>query len=194
MALPTVADCKSYLRKEDTSEDALLAQLLARALAMIETYLGYPITAASRTYTDYAERYSGFIQLPGPFLITGTPPVVTDVNGGTVDASSYTLDQRSGKIRWAYGRMPTAVIPAQPYTVVATIGLSEHPDYAGSLEAVASNAIVDLVAHLYQNRNPAVLSQADEGGGSVSLTPDGIPARILQDLSLLPCTSQMVFA
>lgn len=192
MALPTVADCKSYLRKEDTSEDALLTQLLARAQAMIETFIGYRLTAVALSYTDYAQRYRPFLQLPGPFLVAGTPPVVSDASGGVVDATSYTLDPRSGKIRWLYG--PPTAIPSQPYTVVATIGLSVHPDYASSLEAVASQAIIDLVAHLYQNRNPAVVSQGDEGGGSVTLTPGWIPARIVQDLSLLPCTAHLLFA
>lgn len=192
MALPTVSDCKLYLRKEDTSEDTLLAQLLTRAQAAIETCVGYPMTAAALTYVGYDQRFTtSELQLPGPFLATGPAPIVTDVDGAVVDATTYVLDNRNGLIRSKYEDF---IFGAMPYTVVATVGLSAHPDYAARLEAIAALAIVDMVAHLYQNRNPAIASESDEGGGSVSLSPEPIPQRIRQDLLLLPCTRGLVLA
>lgn len=190
MPLPTVDDCKKYLRIEHADEDQIVSQLLARAKASIEAAIGYPFTAAELTYVDYANKYAGrMIQLPGPFAITPTPPVVTDGGGSVVAATGYLLDGPGGKIHAKNGTLGT-----WPSTVVATVGLSAHPDYASRLEAVAAVAIVELVAHYYQNRNPAVQSQGDEGGGSVSLTDAAIPERIVQDLMVLPCTSQMLFA
>lgn len=184
MALPTFADAKRHLRIEHADEDQYVTQLVAYAKAVIERAIGYPFVAVEQTFTDYAERYAEFLQLPGPFALA-TPPVVTDVNGGVIDSSMYILDARGGKIRAPRG---SSLASGRPYTVVATIGLSAHPD-AATLEAVASAAILDLVSHLYQNRNPAIESESDEGGGSVSLSPEAIPPRIWQSLMLLPCTS-----
>lgn len=178
MALPTLQDAKDFLRVVATDEDALVTAFLARAKAKIETLLGYPMTAAARTIVFYGREYSDdVIQLPGPFLATGPAPVFTDTGGVVVEATSYVLDVRAGKIRASFG----GYFGPGPYTVVATIGLTAHPDYAGSLEAVASTAILDLVAHYYENRNPSLSSESGE-----SHQPDAIPPRIVSDLMLLP--------
>ena len=47
MALPTVSELKAYCRVETTAEDALFTLWLARATALVEAYIGRPITAAS---------------------------------------------------------------------------------------------------------------------------------------------------
>lgn len=184
MALPTVSDCKTYCGKEDSSEDTLFTSLLARAIAAIEHKLGYPLTAASRAYVDYDE-YDGFntkpmLQLPGPFAAS---PAVVDRDGTTVDSTTYYQDRYNGRIiaKPGYG------FPARPYTITATIGLSSHPDYAAKLEVAISVAIIDLVAHLYQNRNPGASAEADEGGGSKSLLADALPPRIVGMLVDMPC-------
>lgn len=188
MALPTVADCKSYLRVEDADEDVLFSQLLAKAKADVEAAVGYALVAAAFTHVDYTEcdtaGLPAVLRLPGPFLATGPAPVVTDKDGTTVDATTYYLDSRGGEIRGKAG----TVFRNRPYTIVATVGLSAHPDYATRLEAIAAQAIIDLVAHRYQNRNPAALQEGDEGGGSKFLgtTPEAMPLRIQQDLMALP--------
>jgi hypothetical protein len=183
MALPTVQDARNYLRVDWTTEDPLFTSLLARARGSIEALLGYSMTAVPVTYVDYGREAASEIQLPGPFLTAGPAPVVTDVNGTVVDATTYILDNRIGKIRSRFGG---SIFSAGPYTVVATIGLSAHPDYA-QLEAVATTAILDLVAHLYEQRNPSE-------GLLVETANVAIPPRIMGDLLLLPCTRGLVVA
>lgn len=183
MALPTVQDAKSYLRVEWATEDPLFTSLLARAQGSIEAVLGYAMTAVAVTWADYGRDYvSSWIQLPGPFALSPAP-VVTDVDGTVVDATSYALDQRSGKIRAKYN---DGLFTSSQYTVVATIGLSAHPDYA-ALEAVATTAILDLVAHLYEQRNPSE-------GLLVETVNVAIPPRIMSDIMLLPCTRRLIAA
>jgi hypothetical protein len=183
MPLPTVTDAKGYLRVDLPNEDPLFTILLARAKAGIETLLGYAMTAVALTHVDYDRRYpSNELQLPGPFLATGPAPVVTDVNGTVVDPTTYSLDFRQGKIRSKYGG---PIFSIGPYSVLATIGLSAHPDYDARLETVASSAILDFVAHLYENRNPMIGD--DLGQGINSATP-AVPPRIISDLMVLPCT------
>lgn len=184
MALPTVTDVKTFLGKEDTSEDTLLTSLLARAIAAIETKLGYPLTAASRAFVDYEERDNygpqPVLRLSGPFA---ADPAVVDVNGDTVSATTYDQDRRTGRILAKVGYS----FGVRPYTITATIGLSAHPDYATRLEAAISPAVIDLVAHYYLNRNPAATSESDEGGGTKNVLEDEIPPRIMTVLQDMPC-------
>ena len=192
MGLPTVTDAKAYCRIETADEDIIVSQLLARAKAAVETFMGYPLTAAAQTYVTYGDRFaSSELQLPGPFLSSPTP-TVTDVNGTVVDTTTYVLDNRSGKIRSKFGDV---IFGSVPYTIVATVGLSAHPDYSSRFEAVASTAILDLVAHWYQNRDPNVSSGQDEGGGSFGMSGighvDPIPPRVIQSLLLLPAVPMM---
>jgi uncharacterized phiE125 gp8 family phage protein len=190
VALPTLSDCKSYLRIETTDEDSLVTQLLARAQASVERVLGYALTAVSRAYTNYSAVPCWLptqqLPLPGPFKTSGPAPTVVDRDGTTVDATTYDLDNRGCKIRGKSG----VWFSNGPYTITADIGLSAHPDYATQLEAVVATAIVDLVAHLYQNRNASISSQIDEGGSSVGMggigRQDPLPPRVLQYIEMLP--------
>jgi hypothetical protein len=185
VALPTTADAKSLLRIEHNGEDTLIGQMLVRAQALIETYLGYALTAVARTHIDYNERDNAGLQpvlrLPGPFKTAAPAPVVTDVEGATVDAATYDLDPRTMKIRAKAG----TEFPARPYSIVATIGLSVHPDYTASLEAVVSTAILSVTSHLYLNRNPAARSQSDEGGTAVTLSDEEL-LELAPGIGLLP--------
>lgn len=186
MALPTVADLKGALRIEHADEDNELTKMLGRARAAVETHIGYPLTAASFTHVDYTECDNWGVQpvlgLPGPFKTSVPAPIVTDSDGTTVAATTYYLDPRMCVIR----AMAGYCFAVRPYTIVADVGLSAHPDYASRLEAVASWAIIELAMHWYQNRNPAVTQETDEGGGSLTLATDAIPPRIVQDLQALP--------
>lgn len=186
MALPTRNDCKSHLRIETTDEDTVIDGLLARAKYLIERALDYPlVNSATRAFTDYNEKDNygqpPVLRLPGPFKTSSPTPTVADVDGTTVSSDTYWLDNREGIIR----ARPGYSFPNRPYTVTAQFGLDAHPD-ATQLEGVASQIILDLVAHLYLHRDSAELSHTDEGGGSQSVSPNAIPSRIREQLLLLP--------
>lgn len=188
MPLPTVADAKAYLRidADIADEDTLVLKLLTRSQGDIERFLGYALTAVARTHVNYSERDNYGVQpeltLPGPFETTTPVPVVTDRDGTTVDATTYYLDDRGLRLLAKAGYS----FPTRPYTIVATIGLSAHPDYTAILEAVASEAILEFVAYRYHNRNPAIVQESDEGGGARTLSTSPIPPRVLQSLLMLP--------
>jgi hypothetical protein len=162
----------------------------ARAIASIEQELGYALTSASRTHTNYNEQDNHgcdpVLSLPGPFKTTGPAPVVTDVDGSTVDSDEYRLDARAMMIRAKAG----ISFPNRPYTIVADMGLSAHPDYATRLEAIANQAIVDFVAYLYLNRTPGVTAFTEEGGGAMTFEGGGapplIPSRVMESIDRLP--------
>jgi hypothetical protein len=188
--LATAQDCKDYCRVQTTAEDSLFTAMRARAIAAIEQELGYSLESAVRTHVDYTERdnygQEPVLSLPGPFKTSGPAPVVTDVDGSTVDSADYNLDARGLKIR----AKPSVTFNRRPYTIVATIGLSEHPDYSSRLEGIVNQAIVDFVAHLWANRSVGVNNETDEGGGARTFSSIGspalIPKRVMDSLDSLP--------
>jgi uncharacterized phiE125 gp8 family phage protein len=178
MSLPTLADAKTYLRIQTTAEDAAVTGLLARALAIVETSIGVRLVAAIETVTDWTtdavRAWSAPTRLQLPrYPVALTPaPVVVDTNGTTVDAATYVVDGRIGQIR----AKPGTVFNNGPYAITATIGWSTHPDYATRLEALAAAAILDVVADLYQRRNPGAVAEY-EGGAGATYGSAALPAR-----------------
>lgn len=179
MPLPTLTNAKNYLRIQTGAEDVVLTALLARAQAMVETFIGVRLVAATETMTDWttdsgrAYGAPSRLQLPRyPFAITAPVPTVTDTNAATVDPTTYVLDGRTGQIRGT----PGITFANGPYAITASVGWSTHPDYVNQYEALAGAAILDIVADLYQRRNPGAASEAEQGV-SVQWTADAIPAR-----------------
>lgn len=158
MALPTVNDLKAYLRIESSAENALLTALMARAQAMIETWIDCPITAETQTAVDRAHSLdSDVISLVfprRPCTITG----IVDTDGVTVEASTYWADSTSGVIYANEG----VSFPYGPYTITASVGLSLRQDYA-RIEPVIAEVILDVAADLYQRRTPGAASESAAG-------------------------------
>lgn len=158
MALPTVADLKTWLRIETTREDLLLAALLARAQASLETMLDGPITAEVQTAVDRGAALdvpvTSLVFPRRPFTVTG----IVDMDGVTVDPTTYTVDGLSGLIYAKSG----VEFAAAPYTITASVGLSLRADYA-RIEPVIGAAILDLAADLYQRRTPGAASESAAG-------------------------------
>lgn len=179
MALPTVADLKSYLRIESPAENALLAQLLARAQAMLETWIDVPIAAEQQTAVDRAECLGTECRS----LVFPRRPIanvaVVDAESTTLATSDYTVDGNSGII---YAN--ALAFAAGPYTITADVGLSLRQDWL-RLEPVIGGMIIDLASDLYQRRTPGAASETAAG---TTITWDAsreTVARIMKSLRAL---------
>jgi uncharacterized phiE125 gp8 family phage protein len=181
MALPTVAQLKSYCRVDGTAEDALFTLYLARATALIEGYLGKPITAVAQTVIVVPQchpitgRYR--LMLPYPFSAITS---ITDDEGDTVSSSEYTLDGQMGFLTFA----EDATIPGY-CTVTLTAGWSLQTGYATKAEPIISQAITDTVADWHQRRNPAANMETESSANVTYATYLQIPPRILMTLDPL---------
>jgi uncharacterized phiE125 gp8 family phage protein len=188
MALPTVADCKDYLRIEHTAEDAMLAGWLAQAIALIEAELGRPITILNRTFVLECEPS----RVSSTRLFVPIYPIATeDSSAGTADLTltdadgtvlvedtDYRLDTRTGWI--------TAIdscFSNYPYTIVADVGLAALPEYATRIEPALSAAVLDVVADRYQRRNPAAQAEGAGGGVYTQSQIAGLPDRVKDALA-----------
>jgi hypothetical protein len=182
MTLVAKAELKEYLRIQGTAEDTLLDALIARAIGMVEAFVRRPIEAEERTFvmgrpSEYATAAIRAIHVPiypvavADSSISGL--TLTDDEGDTlVEDSDYRLDVRTGRITGINGAFAT-----WPYTIVATVGLSAHPNYTDRIEPVMNVAIIDIAADLYQRRSPAATSESTGGGVSSSYV-GGIPERV----------------
>jgi hypothetical protein len=159
MALPTVAELKTYLRIETNAENALLQALLDRAKAQLEIWIDTPITAATAVTVDNAEVIRGMVATS---LIANQRPIanvsIVDGNGDTVSSAEYRVNSTSAVIYANDGYS----FPYGPYTITATTGLSLRGDYA-RIEPILSQCIIDLAADLYQKRTPNASSESAAG-------------------------------
>jgi hypothetical protein len=193
MALPTVLQCKAYLRVQDTASDTLITDLLARARAKVRGALGRSDEIETRTFTDYAETRRSY-HTPTALIIPShllpcvrvddsslSAPIVLDADGL---ALSDTVDYYSG-LPWdaLLKARPGISFGNGPYTVTVDAGLEAADDYAAVIEPALSGAIIDVVADLYQRRSPAATSESTGGGVSTSYdAKTGLPMRAWEDI------------
>ena len=189
MALVGVTEAKLYLRLQTGAEDALLAILVANATGAVEAWLGRPITAAARTFTDEALDAEGraVCALMVPVCPVGTLTSVTGASGVAVSVADLRVDASTGRIV----RKDGGTFNDGPYTIVADVGLSARQDYATVVEPTLNQAILDFVSDLYQRRNPAAIREAEGGGvavdygtqtrgvGADNAREDSLPPRIM---------------
>jgi hypothetical protein len=184
VALPVLADVKNYLRVTSTVEDATLRALLASATGLVTAWLDRPITALSRSYIVEDRRASatnvnvlssdprtgtGTLRIPDAPVASDPAPTIADADGSVVDPSMYRINYQTGVVRAAngVGFSSGGAFSRYPYTIVATTGLATRADYATVVEPCLFQAILDIVADLYQRRNPAATDESDGAGGSV---------------------------
>lgn len=179
MALPTVADLKTYLRIESNAENTLLQALLDRAKAQLEIWIDAPITATNVITVDRAAVISGQVATS---LIVNQRPIsstvtIVDSEGDTVSSADYTVNTASGVIYAKDG----ASFPYGPYTITASTGLSLRGDYA-RIEPTISQCIIDLAADLYQKRTPNASSESAAGTSISWDVSRDTAARVLKTL------------
>lgn len=179
MALPTVADLKSYLRIESNAENALLQALLDRAKAQLEVWIDTPITATSTTAVDRADVLDPqtCLSLIFPQRPIGTTATIVDSEGITVPAVEYTINTASGVIYANAGYS----FPFGPYTITTLCGLSLRGDYA-RIEPILSQCVIDLAADLYQKRTPNASTETAAGTSISWDVSREVAARVLKVL------------
>jgi hypothetical protein len=164
-----VRDIKRYLRIQTDEENPLLLGLINSGIALVEAWIGRPIEARPMTFTD-----SGVDMFDRPLAKLRVPvtPVssllsVVDDDGGAVDLTRLRVDTVTGLV--AYKDKST--FNNGPYTITASVGLSASPQYRFGASAAIQQAVVDIVADLYQRRNPAASREAEGGGIAVDYNP-----------------------
>lgn len=186
MTWPTVAQVKSILRIQTAAEDDVVALILAQAKATVLGYIDRAVDATEMTMEDTANSEETWPIVTKLYcadwpMATDPAPVLTDVDGTVVDATTYDVLARLGIIRAKAG----TTFNNGPYTIDATVGLTTlGTDFTNRYEALLFAAVTDLCAVWYEQRNANTI-QESEAGVSRTYGRDDIPPRIKTTLSQL---------
>ena len=186
MALPTLQDCKDYLRIQHSAEDTMLTAWLAMVTAAIQTELGRFITEqTAKEWEDRVENnhmYHSVRALIVPPENSPFDPASLTIEDTDSVALTDTVDYYApitgleGTIR----ARPGMSFSNGPYLLTANVGLETRADYATAVEPALSMAILDTIADWYQRRNPNATSESTGGGVSTSYDVSrGLSARAL---------------
>jgi len=180
MSLPSLSDLKGFLRVETAAENAALQEILNDVTADVLAYIGAPFTAVERTMTDDLQNETVYgvnteILIPiTPVDYTAPGDIeITDQDGNVIDPATYTVDPLTGIVT----AKPGIAFPAGPFTIVADVGWSAHPDFATIYEPKIRGAILDWCASVYNQRNPGVVTES-EPGASATYTQMEMPPRV----------------
>ncbi len=171
-AMPSSTDLMAYLRIQTKKEQALLADLLAEAVATIETNIGKSLTTEQVTWRDNAA--SALLWRPATSLFLGYTPidestvVVKDRDAAIVPASNYQIRQDLGQIVALGAVAPLGgmvLFDNGPYTITCTAGYGTSAVYVARWLPMIKMVVLDFAAMLYQQRTPG--ARAERAAGSV---------------------------
>ena len=157
----TVSEAKAHLRVDGEAEDALIASLILTSRLHIESALGLALITQSWrvTYDRWPEAPQ--IELPlHPLQSVDEVRVIDPAGDATVvSASQYLVDIASQPPRLI--RRTAIAVPGQPARGIEidfTAGFGDDPD---DVPAPIRQALLLLVAHWYEHRDPIEVGAAD---------------------------------
>jgi uncharacterized phiE125 gp8 family phage protein len=154
----SLAEAKAHLRIDADDEDALLAALIAAARMFVEKTLGLGLITQGWSYfLDFWPR-SSCVTLPIAPVQGVDSVTLRDVNGGATElaASDYAVDVLSLPARLVLkGGSPSVVArELNAFEIAFTAG---YGDAASDVPAPIRHALLLLVAHWFERREPVVL-------------------------------------
>jgi len=189
MAYCTVADLKSYRDIEAASDDVLLAALIARAQALIDSYTGRTFEASADTqrYLTVGRDTDGRMAYLPDDLCQITS-VVTDADG---DADSLTVNvDYIPEPRYRTPYFALQLLPNSDYrweyTTNPEMGVLITGRWAYSITAPAdiAHACLRLAAYYYSQKDAQVFDVTANPELGVITVPKGIPADVKKILDL----------
>lgn len=166
----TLAEAKAQLRVDGTAEDAFITSLIVTSRLQIEAALGLALVTQSWRLTLDDWPGTGEIELPVR-PVQSVVAIEIAAGGGTValDAGSYHLDGQGHRPRIVL----IDIVPPAPDTVADGIAIELTAGFgmsATDVPATIRQALLLLVAHWYENREPASMNTTTPG------IPDAVSA------------------
>lgn len=160
----TVSEAKDYLRIDSAVEDPVVASLILAARLHIEGALD--IALITQSWSLFLDRWpeGGCVPIPiGPVKSVDTLKVYdADDVATTVSPDTYVVDLSSLRPRLV--RLPGVLWPfpgrpANGIEIALSAGYGDTPD---KVPAPIRQAMLMLVAHWYEQREPVVFEKPDE--------------------------------
>lgn len=185
MALPTDDEVTAYLRLDTSVEAELITGINNSAKAHVSRYLGCPLDQRTQTFLGRrprrGPRREAREQLTIPVQPCATSATITDVDGVTVDDTTYVIDPITGQINIEQD----AAFDNGPYTIEATVGMSAHPYYVDDIEPILRQVLLHICSDYYNRRNAGAIYEQSGGQVSITYTEDAIPPVIRTQLEQL---------
>lgn len=167
----TLADVKTYLRIDGTTEDALITELIGSARGWVERTTGRSLTTQTWLLSFDAWPEGRIIYLPRPPLQAVNTIKVYDDQGNatTLSSDSYLTDINEDSPRIIFKTNGSRPKPGQVANGIEIEFMAGYGDLSTDVPAPLAQAVKLLSAHWYENR------ELLEDSGLPS-TPKGIEA------------------
>ena len=156
----TVNEAKNYLKVDETTDDALIAQIIKTARKMIETHAS--LTFHQRTVTQKQTggvEYIDALRLPANTVSSITFARDFDSTPETLDASTYRL---AGNRFYHESREFIQGRDADGYVITYTAGMVADAT-PSTLKSDFKTAILRVAAFLYENRQEYTQGWSEQG-------------------------------
>jgi len=170
----TVAEAKAHLRVDGEAEETLIASLILTSRLHVEAALGLALLTQSWRLSLDAWPAARDVELPLYPLQSVDELRVRDAAGAAtvIGAGAYVADIGSRAPRLVRkGPLPVPGLPANGIEIDFTAGYGDDP---GDVPAPIREALLLLVAHWYEHRDPIEVGGADTavpGAVSALLAP-----------------------
>lgn len=157
----SLAEAKAHLRIDSDHEDALIGALITTARMFVERTLGLALITQSWSYfiNSWPRSYMMALPLAPVQAVNAIRLHGADGSVTTLDTDFYAVDVLSQPARIVLnGAMPTVA----PYALNAfeVLLLAGHGDEEEDVPATLRHAVLLLVAHWFERREPVVLGAA----------------------------------
>ncbi|MEI9989915.1 MAG: head-tail connector protein [Rhizomicrobium sp.] len=153
----TLAEAKAHLKVDTADDDALITAMITAARARAEWHTGRALIAQAWTLHLDCWPASGTIEIPLPPLqsVVSVTSYARDDSAAVLSPSLYTVDAASAPARLA---LKTGAPPPTNLRNVNALAIAFTAGYgaaASDVPGLLKEAILELVAFLYENRGEA---------------------------------------
>jgi uncharacterized phiE125 gp8 family phage protein len=157
----TLAEAKAHLRVDGTAEDTLIASLIIASRLHIEAALGIALVTQSWSY--FLDAWPPRAELTLPLRpvqsIAAVRLYAADESVDTLDADSYLLDGAGVPARLVRAAALTWPRPGRVANGVEVAFVAGYGAAAADVPAPIRQAVLLLVAHWYEHREPVAIGQ-----------------------------------
>lgn len=192
------ARVKNSLRLEHSGDDAFIDTLIDEAEAMMQEYIGTPITPL--TFTEYFDGGGSKLFLshhpvdPSTVAIVDRGPELEDASdddttgpddtSGELTNEDYELYPQIGMIRKTntvgnFGRDIFFAKGARRWKITYDAALNQHDQWGAWVEELLAASVTDLVVHIYESPDPSRRREQFGGGGSFTINLHDVPPRVI---------------
>ena len=165
----TLAEAKAHLRVDGSAEDTLIGSLIITSRLYIEAALG--LALITQSWSSFLDAWPPGNQLALPLRpvqsIAAVKLYAADESVATVSADTYQLDGAAVPARLVRRGNLTWPKPSRAANGIEIAFVAGYGDAAADVPAPIRQAILLLVAHWHEHREPVAIGETDASAPSM---------------------------